>query len=376
MNCHHLFSLTLAALTISMTSYVNADTIQLRRSVRLKEAGQPICLKDIAILDGELAETLAGTIVSPAPSSERAFEIPLAAVRVSLRDLKVNWGLINISGSKVIVRPAIASVVQPPLAMQSMTIEPLVEQPPTISQTKEMPFIDATSLVLEPTLRGFIAMHALEKLGTDATNTRFAFSRNNSESLRLSASEFRFELSSSGATARSDRIQIIAQVWKNNSHVADHSILIKPKLKTQLAIIKRGINRNETIHERDIEIMTQWLSPTAIQENALPTYAYGRVATSDLRKGDILRSTDVRKKVVIQRGDTVTVNCLIGGHVLRCQAKAQEAGAIGEMIELQKLGERNVFFAVISKPGECVLDFSPTNSVSIQTSTTPNTGGI
>lgn len=376
MNCHYLFSLTLAALTISVTSYVNADTIQLRRSVRLKQAGQPICLEHIAILDGELAETLAETIISPAPSSEKAFEIPLATVRASLRDLKVNWGLINISGSKVIVRPAIASVVQPPLAMQAMTIKPLVEQAPTITQAKSMPFIDATSLVLEPTLRGFIAMHALEKLGTDATDTRFAFSHNDSKPLSLSASDFRFELSSSGTTSRSDRIQIVAQVWENNAHVAEHSILVKPKLKTQVSIIKRGIARNETIHERDLETVTQWLSPTAIQENASPTYAYGRVATSNLRKGDFLRSTDIRRKVVIQRGDTVTVNCLIGGHVLRCQAKAQEAGSIGQMIELQKLGERSVFFAVISKSGECVLDFSPTNNVSIQNSATPDTDGI
>ena len=119
MAASRLLALALSTLSILFATTVDADTIQLRRSVRLKEAGQPVCLGDIATLEGEVATSLADTVIVPAPKSDNAFEIPLAAVRVALRDLKVNWGTINISGSKVIVRPAITVVIQPPLAMQA-----------------------------------------------------------------------------------------------------------------------------------------------------------------------------------------------------------------------------------------------------------------
>ncbi len=376
MTAPRLLLLICLALMITISTLAGAETIQLKRSVRLKQPDQPVRLGDIAVLDGEISKSLAETVIAPKPTSDRAFEIPLATVRVSLRNLKVNWALINISGSKVIVRPAIAAVSQPPLAMQAMTIEPLVEPLTKIASPKETPFIDATSLVLEPTLRGFVTIHILEQLNSDATDLRLAFSNNDKEQLSLAASSYRFELTSSGLTKRSDRMQINVVLWQNDTKLSKHSILVKPQLKTTVAVLQRGIARNETIRQRDVQPVTKWLSPTAIQENAHPDYALGRVATSDLRKGDLLHATDVRRKNVVKRGDMITVNCLVGGHVLRCQAKAQEDGAVGQMIELKKLGEKQSFIAVISGAGECVLDFSRTNNTQTNTSTTLATDGI
>jgi len=89
-----------------------------------------------------------------------------------------------------------------------------------------------------------------------------------------------------------------------------------------------------------------------------PDVAAGRVAGKRLRAGDVLRGKDVQRETLIERGDRVTVRCLVGGVVISLQAEACEHGAEGQTIEFRKLGERDQFRATVSGRGEAVIDLS------------------
>ena len=72
----------------------------------------------------------------------------------------------------------------------------------------------------------------------------------------------------------------------------------------------------------------------------------------------MLRNTDLKRPALIERGGRVTVRCLVGGIAIAMQAEARDDGAEGDRIELRKLGERETFFAIVTGPGEAVVDLS------------------
>ena len=59
---------------------------------------------------------------------------------------------------------------------------------------------------------------------------------------------------------------------------------------------------------------------------------------------------------MIKRGDRVIVRCIVGGIVITLEAEARSDGAIGDDIELKKIGERESFIATVSGSRAAVLD--------------------
>ncbi len=142
------------------------------------------------------------------------------------------------------------------------------------------------------------------------------------------------------------------------SRPANQSLTVRPIIRTNVVLPRYDIGRGVQLSAEDLSVEDRWLPPS--QSNAMSTLvqAVGRVAATRLRAGRMLRAKDVKREVLIERGDRVMVRCLVGGVVISLEAEARSGGAENDLIELRKLGERDTFFGLVTGPGAAIVDMS------------------
>jgi hypothetical protein len=177
------------------------DEITLKGSVRLKEGAETVRLADIAELTGPNAQRFAETSVAEVSDSAEAIEITVRQVRSRLDDAGAHWGLIQLNGRTVIVRPAASRAATPPLTMTPVAIE----QPaaPQRAIRTAATYEVAADLIGLTTLRGTLARMFVEGLTIHPKKLRLVFGDHNAELLETDANAARFEIQPLGTATGS-----------------------------------------------------------------------------------------------------------------------------------------------------------------------------
>jgi flagella basal body P-ring formation protein FlgA len=352
---------TLSLLTmLGLATAAHADRIMLRASVRLDPGAEVVHLADVATIEGEEATQYAGLVLAEVEGVE-PIELTIRDIRARLDDAGAHWGRINLNGRAVIVRPRRGVAVSDPVAMKAITLS-------STSQGREEfePAEDdvlAAHVIEELTLRGEIARSIVEALDVPSMDVRLIFDHDDVDALMASGERHRFELAPESSLC-SDRVTITARMWSDTRVTNTAQITLRPLVRIDTAEVTRDLDRREMITSADVEVKRQWITPLRAAVACPPGQAIGRIAARTLNTGDLLRLRDVTKPAVIERGDRVTVRCLVGGVAISLQAEALADGAAGETIEMRKLGEREHFIATVIGPGEAVVDLATTGSAS------------
>jgi flagella basal body P-ring formation protein FlgA len=331
------------------------DEIKLKGSVRLKDAAEVVRLADIAELTGPNAQRFAETIVAEVSGGAEALEITIRQVRSRLDDAGAHWGLIQLNGRTVIVRPAASRAAAPPLTMTPVAIEqPAGPQPATRPvATYEL----AAELIGLTTLRGTLARMFVDGLAIDPRKLRLVFGDHNADLLETDANAARFEIQPLGLLD-SDRIELGVRAWGQGRVDQRFSITVRPMVNIDVAVPRRDIARGDQILEQDLAVESRWLVPSQASTMSSLVQAVGRIADARLKTGEPVRARHIKREHVVKRGDRVTVRCLVGGVVISLEAEARSEGAPGDRVELRKLGERDTFMATATGPGTAVIDLS------------------
>ena len=177
-----LLTLTLGSLLLASPAI--ADSIVLKRSIRMRHADSRITLADIAMLEGDQAHRYAGVVLDRFEDRSRPMRISVQQVSDALDRAGVNWARIELSGGTAVVRPySGADVTQQdpeacvPLELEGAQARSGVDGAPLEGPiaTTELPIlsIDPHDIVNEDSPRGLIA-------------TRLAdLWRNNEKSVRI-----------------------------------------------------------------------------------------------------------------------------------------------------------------------------------------------
>ncbi len=107
--------------------------------------------------------------------------------------------------------------------------------------------------------------------------------------------------------------------------------------------------------------------------------AAGLAARHELRPSLPLREADLMKPVVVQRSDTVTIIYEAPGLSLTLRGQAQEAGALGDQINVENVQSKRVVQGVVAGPGRVtvtakpmrVIDAAPASAPKVQPSEAP-----
>jgi len=351
---HARRSIAMLALLALVAQSALGDTIILKRAVRMPADRDSIMLADVATLEGEAAQALADVVVYTADDPTLMQEVTIESIREALREADVHWGKVHLRGGDVMVRPRPNLARSLPEAMRPVSIR--ADRTPTERDTRpENPTVTASSLVEAPTVRGEIARRIAQGMQAAPERLRMMFDRADDELLDTALDGFGVEIDPMSSFT-SDRMEIAVRFWKNGRTVREETVTVHPEIRAPAAVLARDMSRGEQVFADDLEEQVDWRKPSELRLLAHRVEAAGRVLTRSMRQGEVLRSRDVERETVIERGDRITVRCLSGGIVITMQAEARADAAIGEEVELRKVGDRVTFFATVTAPGECVLD--------------------
>ena len=333
-----------------MATTAMADSITLRSSAQRSLDANLITLADIAILEGSEAQGW-GSLGITEVDGQDPIRITVADVRRRLEDSGVHWGRVDLHGQVVVVRPEGKASAKPPTAMRAMSIgrgrsaADRVEQPRPASEST-----DSNSL------RGAVIRYLVTSLDTTPENMKVIFDSGDDRWLDATLKDARYEIKAMNDLAMSDRIDLELRRWSDGRPGERRLLKVKPLIRCTVAQAAVNLPRHSAIQADQVTPVEAWLTPSQRTIRLHPVDVVGRVPVAPLRRGTMFRSRDIRSVQLVDRGDQVIVRCLVGGAAISLRAKAESSGGLGESIELRKGRERETFTAIVTGPGEALID--------------------
>ncbi|OXE36608.1 MAG: flagella basal body P-ring formation protein FlgA [Phenylobacterium zucineum] len=126
-----------------------------------------------------------------------------------------------------------------------------------------------------------------------------------------------------------------------------------PKSNIDILTYARNLSAGDMVQPQDLV----WTKGAAAPGDAVSDadQLIGMVARRPLKMGSAAARHDVSAQVVIKPGDLVTVTYQADGISLSLQAKATNAAAVGEPVDVQNTLSKKVIQAVASGPGQVVV---------------------
>lgn len=350
----------LAALTGALPATpAAADSVTLKRSVRMPNDRAHLTLGDVATLEGPIVEPLRDLTIWTNPDPASLQTLSLDAIRAALTDARVHWGSVHLSGGDVLVRPRPAHDGPGPRAMETASVTGVAPAQATEATANEF---TADALVNEATIRGAVARRLVQHLRRPASDVRLTFEPRaaGAESLDQSPADRLIEIAPLSALD-TDRVELAVRLWRDGRVERSFPVTLHLSLRLPVPVLSRDVSKGDAIDASMVASAHEWRKPSEARAIAAPESIAGRQAARPMRAGSPLLERDLEQQRVIRRGDRVVVRCLSGGIVITLEAEARTEGGVGDAIELRKFGERTAFSAVITGPGEAVIDLrSPT----------------
>jgi flagella basal body P-ring formation protein FlgA len=318
--------------------------------VRLHGGATVITLADVAEMDGPQARALADLAIAEVTGAE--VEITVAQVRRALGQAGVNWGRLNLSGRRTLVRASRVQGTAPPMAMSALSLtDP--SRPQRAAPAPEG--IVAADLAGEATLRGDLARFLATALQVPADALRLRFQPGDEQALRAPTSMFRFEKQPHGQLDN-ETVEMTIRAWKGNRIEETRVLRIGLERRAEALAATCDIARGDVVRASDVETIVQWMPPRAAAGLAGIEDLGDATAADHVAPGQVLHKTSLRPPLLVRRGDLLVVRCLVGGLVVSLKAEARADAARGETIPMRKPRERETFLATVTRPGEAVVD--------------------
>ncbi|NNM71632.1 flagellar basal body P-ring formation chaperone FlgA [Enterovirga aerilata] len=119
-----------------------------------------------------------------------------------------------------------------------------------------------------------------------------------------------------------------------------------------VAVLTRSLERGESVRPSDISVEKRprdAVSPDAILDG---TSLAGRVARRALGAGGFVRSGDLARPELVQKGEIVTAVYEAPGMILSMRVRASEGGALGDVITIVNPGSKKAVPATVVAPGK------------------------
>jgi flagella basal body P-ring formation protein FlgA len=312
-----------------------------------------VTVADVAELRGfstEDADRFGRTVVHAAPREGGEILVRHGDIRSALAEVDANLATLRIFGSSRcrVTRPRMARTEPPPPARtQPIRKHPVERVEPKV---EEDPIAPGS---LESAMRRFISARAAGM----ADGLEIRFSPANRRDLQLSDPEFQFKIKPQDKQAvglltfevdviRDGRVErtapIVAEVW----------------LLKDVVVARRAINHGQEIEGRDVKLERRQFSDVGAIGLTDLAAAIGQQSTAFVKSGDMLRAKWLEAKPIVARGDRVTIWSRCGGLVIKTTGRAQQAGALGAMIDVRRDGSKrrqDLIEAVVTGPGTVSL---------------------
>ncbi len=309
-------------------------TITLRTAVRFAEAPTPVRLADCAVIEGPLAETLGAIELAPSldalptrPGGWRTLEA--GTVRAALEaDASLNLGRIALHGAQTHLHAGLTRDPQ-----DTKASEPAAPSAP---------------------VGGTVEAHLLARLrsvlAVGRDDMRVWFDPRDRDLLKTPVAGRTVEIRPAGL---SERMPMAVTVYERDRVVASGTVTARVRVKRAVLVTSAGVSRGEVISGTNTTAQTLWLPPDA--RPAPRAEAHGAVARSNLLPGRPVEVDNLESPNAAKRGDRIMVHAVGRGVVVRMPGRVKADARVGETVQVELIGSREVVTARMDGPGRAVL---------------------
>jgi len=313
-----------------LVSTASADMVRvtLRGTARVA-AGSPVTLADVAsVQGGDLAGSTVVVSAADAASRDRA-----SWVEVTAEDVIAAIGLPK---ARIAVRGTLCRV-------RMMEAAPA----PVFVRTSRGQLVESFD---GPILRDHIRERVRSDLGVADEDLRLEFAPKDATLVRTATAGRTVEVQPLGSSAD---MPIAVTIYDGERIVLSESIRVSVEVRKTVLVADRPIEKRGTIEPQDFRPEERWVDPTLALAGS--NDMEGATARANLDPGETIELRHVQPPIVVERGDQVTVRCVMGTIVAKISARALDEGRDGDRIRFEPVNGGRRFHATINGPGRAVL---------------------
>lgn len=318
----------LVLLVLASTASAEMVRVTLRGTARIA-AGAPTTLADVARIEGDAS--LGSVVVLDAEST--AARADKSWTEVTAEDVLAAIGLprarVAVRGSRCRVRVMEAAPA------------------PVFVRTKGG---ELTESFDGPILRDHIRARIAAEFGVADQDLRVEFAASDANLIRTATTGLTVEVQPLGISAD---MPIAVTTYDGERIVLSETLRAKVTVRRSVLVAARPIENRGAITGDDYEPEQRWVDPTMVA--ATTADMEGATARASLDPGETIEGRHVQPPVIVERGDLVTVRCVMGSIVAKVSARALDDGRDGDRIRFEPVNGGRRFHATINGPGRAVL---------------------
>ncbi len=136
-----------------------------------------------------------------------------------------------------------------------------------------------------------------------------------------------------------------------------------------IAVLTRTLAKADIITTNDIKIEKRERTALAGINRIKPELAIGQAVREQLSSGTILTADLVSKPILVEKAMAVSVTYSVGGLKLTLRGKANDAGALGDMIAVLNPQSKKTIFATVIGPGSVAVLTPPNADIALRQTT-------
>ena len=326
-------TILLAFFAFTASAYAGG-TVTLKGASRVF-AGETLTLRDIARLDGDAQSALRDIPVS-IDSDGGVVKLGLEDVRGAMRDAGIDPARFAINGSECTVR-----VLRRSTAEQGPAVHAVAQtwSPPS----DERSFHARVMSMLE------------EHYGLPSASVRAVWQEKDHGFLDRKDENVRLvvEPITSGSAARA---AILVRVWRDEAIIEKRTLRAEIGIKRTTCVSTREIRRGDVLRESDVRLVTGFERPDRHELLSEASQAVGQISRKTISEGVAIEARDIEPPILVERGQPVTLYCMRGNIEVRTIVRAKEGGVLGQLVEVQKQDSRSTIYARVDGPSRVVVD--------------------
>ena len=319
--------ISIAAISLFTAGAAVADVIRLRDSVRRTTNDQPVLLRDIAILEGAVAEGFGGLVVRD-EVIEDVVRIRVDEIRELLEDAGAYWGELSLEGGTTRLRPPAArSTVDSPRLGVDSELRPAAgaveARPGSIDLESPFELLERGGIAEE------IAERVIEAWGSDSESILIGL--DHARLAGMVAGLATAEISMQG-TLRSDRFQVRVGGTRSDGRASRARLLpIEIRIVETVPVATRELRPGRRLGASDFTLEPRPVRPSGVLLD-LESIEDRQLQTA-VPAGCALEVAHLRPEIVIDRNDDVVVMADNGQVSIHVRGIAMKKGRVGDTIQ-------------------------------------------
>ncbi|WP_432799088.1 flagellar basal body P-ring formation chaperone FlgA [Poriferisphaera sp. WC338] len=312
------------------------DTIRLHDQIGV--TGNTVTLGEVAELSGRDAIMFADVVVGAFGETQSKLDVQMDDLRLLLREKGINLARIDIKGYDRCV-----------VHRMKPTREEESQNEPVFANTDVQ-----VDVKVDTTLRGLLIRKLASEIKTELDDVRVVFQKRDLNFLATSTMGKKYDIDFSSRNRIGRVSMIVREITGNKITSKQHVAAMVSKRVVGLAI-KSMIRGGETVRSDQVERKEVWSMRRIDEPIASMMLIEGQVAGRTLVKDTLIYPDDLRKPRLIKRGEIISVYSIVSNVVVQLTARANEDGAMDDVITLRNIRTNQEIYATVVGRGEATV---------------------